>query len=439
MDASWKRAIMVVGMLLFLVGLLFTFNAFCIATILLMGQGNQQVAYGAFSGLMVLLTLGVGTVLYLQAEGSLKNKPSRPLRLPPTILFVGVFAFCLMLGLPLSVRNEPGIFVPPILLVMAVLPSLWAVSLFTPRADSDTTTALTWRRGLIAFCGGATLSVLLALVLEILIPLTVLALLFNPVASTLSQLDDLISNTNGAALAKALTNPAFVYFFIQIAVIAPLVEELVKPLVTLPLLRQLNRQQAFWVGALAGAGFAAVENVIYACSGLAIWPGILLVRAIGGALHPLGAGLVTLGWRDVLHRESNAPEKWFKQYGFAVLIHAIWNGGSLLVITLGSAQVFGVLPPNIDVLGLSMAGTTLAFLILLGIAALWLGHAYGHNRPLWATPTTPTASESPSGTMTDPAPETAFVFSERATALWALACLLAIVPIGIAGLKLWLR
>ncbi len=70
-----------------------------------------------------------------------------------------------------------------------------------------------------------------------------------------------------------------------------------------------------------------------------------------------------------------------------------------------------------------MAGTTFIFLLLLGIAALWLGRAYGHNHTLKVIP------ESDEG----------YTFSERATALWALTCLLALVPIGIVGLRLWLR
>ena len=32
-----------------------------------------------------------------------------------------------------------------------------------------------------------------------------------------------------------------------------------------------------------------------------------------------------------------------------------------------------------------------------------------------------------------------FMLSDRAVAIWAVACLVAIVPAGIAGLKLWLR
>jgi hypothetical protein len=126
----------------------------------------------------------------------------------------------------------------------------------------------------------------------------------------------------------------------------------------------------------------------------------------------------------VLRGEPNALEKWFKQYGLAVLTHAIWNGGSLLIVTLGGAQFFGVLPPQIGILGLSMTGVMLAFLLLMGIAALWVGRTLGHDRPLLATPETDGAAG-------------AAVPSERAMALWALACLLAIVPMGIMGLRLW--
>ena len=132
-----------------------------------------------------------------------------------------------------------------------------------------------------------------------------------------------------------------------------------------------------------------------------------------------------MGWRDVLCGEKDAGKNWWKRFGIAVAVHAVWNGGSLLVITLGGARFFGGLPPEIDILGLSAAGTTLAFLIILGLSALWIGRAYGHNKPFL-----------PSVGTTD---EERFVLSDRAVAIWAIACLIAIVPAGIAGLKLWLR
>lgn len=433
MSKRWKQIIITGSLLLVVVGFLFTFNALCIAPLVALGGRDQQTTiYGIFSGLAMLLTMGVGIVCYIHANRSMRGIPSRPMTLPQPWILMGVFLLLLLIGMAASAeRNGPsGLLVSPIVLVLAILPPLWAVAWFTPR-DPQPQSQLTWRRGLLALCGGATVSVVLALVLETIIPLTVMSLLVSVGQGLVEAWGRLrfLETTSNSGFVAELTNPSFMYFFILAAVIAPLVEELVKPLVTLPLLRQLNRQEAFWVGALAGAGFAAVENVIYAGSGYSIWPGILFVRAIGVALHPLCSGLVALGWREILNGEPGAVEKWFKQYGFAVLIHAIWNGGSLLVITLGSAQFFGVLPAEIDLLGLSMTGTTLAFLILLGIACLWVGRGFGHNRPLLATP-------EPGA---DSASEAGFVLSERATALWALACLLAIVPIGIAGFKLWVR
>lgn len=419
------------GILLMVPGALLAFAAFCITTTTLfpdsgdlpyMPPENNVLQQIILMQTLAILTLGVGITIFWQAQQSLKGSPSGALRLS-SVGMMWIFVALLLAGFLFSRSGHAaGLFFPPILLLLAALPPLWAVSWFTPR-DKASAGRLTWRRGLVAFCGGATLSVLLALVLEILIPIVILLLTYNVTHSVLDHLGDLFND--GSSIGRVLSDPAFVYLFIQLAVIAPVVEELVKPLVTLPLLRNLNRQETFWVGALAGAGFAAVENVIYAGSGLSIWAGILVVRALGAALHPLGSGWVALGWRDVLRGEPNALEKWFKHYGLAVLTHAIWNGGSLLIITLGGAQIFGVLPPQIGILGLSMSGVMLAFLLLMGIAALGVGRAFGQDRPLLAAPETDGAARAA-------AP------SERVMALWALACLLAIVPMGIMGLRLWL-
>jgi hypothetical protein len=230
-----------------------------------------------------------------------------------------------------------------------------------------------------------------------------------------------------------------VFVFIEIAVIAPLVEEFAKPLVTLPLLGRLARRDAFLVAAMAGAGFAALENVIYTGFGLPFWVGILVVRALGGAIHPLGAGLVGLGWRDVLRGEARAGLKLAGRFGVAVGMHALWNGGSLLVITLAGARFFGELPPEIDILGLSAAGTTLALLVVLGLFALWLGRFVVQRTevPVEPTSASPRPEARPEGSVEPSGPQ--FALSDRAVAIWALACLAAIVPAGIAGLQLLMR
>lgn len=447
---TWlKRTVMTIGLILIIIGTPFTINLLCILPLLMMNSvGSDAAIYGVVSLTFALLTLGAGIAAFWHGNRALKDMPSNPIRFPShPLIMAGFFMFLLGLG---SVVQAAGIgealFFPPILLAAATLPPLWSVAWMIPlsfasRDDNNPAKdlseaeqvheeavqpSLSWRRGLLAFAGGATVSVFIALVLEILLPIVIFALVFNLGDVVIDSLRDLFRELSNRDIADALTNRGFIYLFIQLAIIAPLAEEFAKPLVVLPLARSLNRQETFWVGALAGAGFAALENVIYAMSGFYIWTGILLVRALGGALHPLGSGLVAQGWRDVLRGEKDAGRNWWKRFGIAVAVHAAWNGGSLLVITLGGARFFGELPPEIDILGLSAAGTTLAFLIILGLSALWIGRAYGHDKPF--LPTEEGAVE-----------EAQSIPSNRAIAIWAIACLIAIVPAGIAGLKLWLR
>ena len=442
---AWlKRTVMTAGLLLAIPGLILAINLLCIVPLVLLnGPETDAILYGIASLAITLLTLGAGGAAFWHARHALDKKPSKALRLPSPILLVGGFILLIELGIISRMGLE--VFFPIILVVCAILPPLWAVAWMTPPAparqpvddakeepiteeNTQRTTHhfMTWRYGLVSFAGGATVSVFIAIVLEILLPVVILSLVFNLADIVLESIDSLLRALSNAELADALTSPGFIYLFVQVAVIAPLAEELAKPLVTVPLLRNLSRQQTFWIGAMAGAGFAAVENIIYATSGLSLWAGILIVRAVGAALHPLGSGLMALGWRGVLRGDTGSVTNWWKCFGIAVASHAIWNGGSLLVITLGGARFFGQLPADIDVLGLSMAGTTLAFLIVLGLSALWIGRAYGHDKPLFEL-----EQREPS--------DSKFIPSDRAAAIWGFACLAAIVPVGIAGLLVWLR
>jgi RsiW-degrading membrane proteinase PrsW (M82 family) len=313
-------------------------------------------------------------------------------------------------------------FFPPFLIGAAALPPLLAISWFTQQQ----TEGLTWRRGLVAFAGGATVSVAIAVMLEILSSVIVLSLVRGMGDMVSRSGERLLDALAGEDIASALANPTFIYLFVQIAIIAPLAEEFAKPLVTLPLIGHLARREAFLVAAMAGAGFAALENVLYASLGLYFWAGILIVRALGGAIHPLGAGLVGLSWRDILNREPDAWAKGVARFGLAAALHAVWNGGSLIVITLASARFFGSLLPKVSILGYSAAGTTLALLVVLGLAALWLGRAIVQRSAVPGEP----AAESV---------QAQFILSDRTVAIWALACLVAIVPAGITSLQLLVR
>jgi RsiW-degrading membrane proteinase PrsW (M82 family) len=418
-----KRVIAVAGLLwAALFGLPPALGYWC-AVLGTLGEPVPEAIRIGLAGLMaVLLTAGVGVVFAWHAWNSLRGKPSRPLRLPAAWLWAGMFALYIAGAsaiLATSFSFAAGLFFPPLLLAAAAAPPLLALAWFT----GGEAEGLTWRRGLTALAAGATLGVFIALLLEILLPAAVLALVAGLADVALPGARALLDALAGKDVAAAVANPGFVFMFVELAIIAPLAEELAKPLVVLPLLGRLARRDAFLVAAMAGAGFAAMENVVYAAAGLPLWAGILIVRATGGAIHPLGAGLVGMGWRDVLRGEPQAGLKWAARFGIAVALHALWNGGSLLIITLAGVHFFGEMPPEIGILGLSAAGTTLAFLIVLGLFALWLGRTIARR------------GAAPEQLLSGPQ----FVLADRSVAIWALACLAAIVPAGIAGLRLLMR
>ena len=363
------------------------------------------------------LTLGCGGVAFFHGVRSLSRRPSRPLRLPPTWALGGGFFLALIVGLGLwSAEFCAPLGFPPLFLAAVLLPPVAAVAWMVERRSGE----LTWRRAAVAFAAGATASVGLAIVLEVLLPGVVLALVWGLADLVLPALERLIDALAGGDVATALTSPGFLFALVHLAVIAPLVEEFVKPLVTLPLLKQLKRpRDALLLGAMAGAGFAALEDAIYAGFGLRIWAGILLVRALGAAIHPLGAGLTALGWHGLLHRRPGAGHIWLRRYGLAVGIHALWNGGSLLVLTLIGANFFGTSRPEVDVLGVTAGGILLALLAVEGVA-VWVGARAVARRLLPVDKALPKREGVP---------------IERAIAVWAVMCLLVLVPVGLAALR----
>jgi hypothetical protein len=418
-----KQTIAIAGLLLTLPGLLLAFGFFCITLILLLDGESEALTVGLVGFILTIAILGAGGAACWHGIQSLHDKPSKSIALPPLWLLFSSFGLAILLGFAID-QNEAAsvLFFPFILLITAASPPLLALAWFA----RQNTQGLTWRRGLLAFAGGATVSVLIAVILEILFPGVILALIFDPEDVIWSNLQDLGHALVDVDIASALIRPGFVYVFIQFVLIRPLIEALAKPLVTLPLLGYLSRREAFLVGAMAGAGFATLENMVYGAVGFPFWGGILLMQALGGAIHPVGAGLVALGWQEVLSGQAGAWPRWLKRSGLAAGLHALWNGGSLLVIGVAWAGFSTYLPIQIDGWGILVTGLILAFLIALGLTALWLGYK------------TALVTSTPN-IEADAAPATGLTLSDQAAAVWAIICLSAITPIGILGWQLWMR
>jgi len=130
-----------------------------------------------------------------------------------------------------------------------------------------------------------------------------------------------------------------------LSVIAPLVEELVKPLAVLVLIgRVKSKGEAFALGLACGIGFNLVETTGYISSGYNDWLTVALVRSGAGLLHGFGAGMVALGWYYLTHKEESPWQKrlWLTLgcAGYAVLQHAFWNGSVGLAFLPGPIGSF---------------------------------------------------------------------------------------------------
>jgi len=133
----------------------------------------------------------------------------------------------------------------------------------------------------------------------------------------------------------AAGSPWALLLFIELAVVAPLTEEVGKA-VGASVFRPVDRRTAFMSGVAAGAGFAMVENLLYASFGGFLggaWEPIVVARMLGAAVHPLATGLVVLGWWE--WRQSQDFGQLAKRFFAGAGVHAIWNA-SLVVIAIAA-------------------------------------------------------------------------------------------------------
>jgi RsiW-degrading membrane proteinase PrsW (M82 family) len=276
------------------------------------------------------------------------------------------------------------------------------------------------RRGWVALGLGSTASTSLAYVLNVLLPVAVTVLVFGFADTMLPLAEELLEALQFGPLTEELVSPWFLVALVELALIAPLVEELVKPLPLLPLLKRLDSpRDALLAGALAGAGFAAVENLLYAATVGSGWGGVLAMRAMGVALHPFGAGLMAVAWWRVLHGESGAAGGWVRSYGLAAGVHALWNGTCLIATLLAHTWFQGW---EVDLLGVTDGAVVLALLAVQGIG-LWLA-LRAVDRRLRPVPEHEARIAAPPSLPV-----------ERAIAWWGVACLVTLVPVGLGVLQ----
>lgn len=366
----------------------------------------------------VLAGLGGGVLVTVAVLRSLGKTPDRPLRLPPAWALAGGLVLALAAGLGLWQAEISESFLVPLFAAAAasLAPLAVAAWLLQSALRGAGQAEISVRRGQAALGLGATAGVALALVLNMLLSAGVTILVFG--------LDDNPFDLVGGfieSLVVDLIGPGFDLFdlvmsLVGVAILVPLVEELVKPLAILPLLKRLPAaRDALLLGVLAGAGFAAVENLLYAAMFDYQWGGVLVTRSLGAALHPFGAGLMAVAWWGVLRRQPTAGEHWLRNYAIAVGAHGLWNGTCVVAAGVAGAWFQGW---EVDVLGAASGAVLLALLAVEGLGLLLALRAVarrlapaGETAPLPALPT------------------------ERAIAVWGVICLVVLLPVGLALLR----
>lgn len=193
--------------------------------------------------------------------------------------------------------------------------------------------------------------------------------------------DELGVDTNFTDLL--FTGWAF-FLLVELAVVAPFLEETLKPIGAL-VARPRTRSEALTFGAAAGAGFAVIENIIYASGsfwGTQWWTPISVVRMSGSALHLIGTALIALAVFELRKPKEQRLISLPSAYGLALGVHAAWNGSIAVAIVMFAGNERLGLPGDALAWGIGLLILLATFGVALLAALLAVARAVRNEEPL---------------------------------------------------------
>lgn len=229
-----------------------------------------------------------------------------------------------------------GWLILPVTTILVIVPPIWLIFGYGSRGLE---TGPRWR--VFAVFGiGMTIGPVIMIVLEvialasiIILGLIILAVMEPGIFQDVLLLADVVqTETNEEVLlgllAPYISNPIAIATGIgYIALIVPLIEELLKPLAVWALATKIETpSQGFVMGLLSGASFALIESLNASADGTISWPVIVSVRAGTSILHMTASGLV--GWGIVSAFKEKRIGRLIAAYFSAVLIHGVWNASA---------------------------------------------------------------------------------------------------------------
>lgn len=328
-------------------------------------------------GLLLLPSAAFALLRLAGRPGWLENyRPDLPL-LRPTLVIL-LLPLLLYLGYRISqLPDWEWLLLPPVHVLAIGLPILWLVYVGR-RGISTGSGQQTW--GVLG--SGLVIGPLLIMLAEIaalafFLLLGILYLVNRP--ELLDELSNLAQRLAQAPpnpeiyqriLEPWLAQPGVLYAaFVFIAIIVPLIEEALKPIgVWLLAGRDLSPNTGFALGLLSGAGYALFESLAFT-SNANDWALIAGARIGTGVIHIVTAGLT--GWALATAWRRGSYLRLGVAYLTAVLLHALWNGltllatGSQLAGTGLAGEDFISNLADVAPLGLGVL-TLVGFILLLG-------------------------------------------------------------------------
>lgn len=306
------------------------------------GNGDpvvEMIGAAAF-GFVIVLLMVCGWFVLQKTMG--REQADHPFLLPfanwHLIPVIGLIFTGLITGGLAAYSEIPwlGWLVMPAATILVIIPPIWLIFGYGSR---ELEAGPRWR--VFAVFGiGMTIGPVIMVVLEmvtligiIIAGIALLAILEPAALQDMMRLADIVqTETNEAVLlnlfAPYISNPLVIATGIgYIAIIVPLIEELLKPLAVWLFATKIESpSQGFVLGLLSGAAFALVESLNASADGSMSWPVIVSVRAGTSILHMTASGLV--GWGIVSAFKEKRYGRFFAAYLSAVLIHGIWNASA---------------------------------------------------------------------------------------------------------------
>jgi len=414
----WAYIAVIVGLLLMFSGLAAVIGYFGLPVLL-----PEDDLLSSELGVIAAIFLGLvcGSLAVYHGMSSINNRQSSTLKLPSFYIFWIMLGLTLGLGTLIINIDIASEFLFPPLFVLGASLSTFAVLAWAYRKMGF---PITWRQASLAFVCGSTLAIIVAIILETTLPY-IAYLLLEPVWYLAEEFADIAWGAPGL-IERLFASPMILVLLAITAIEAPIPEEFAKAL-GIPMFgraRIQNERQAFAIGLASGAGFAILENMLYeglyaAHNGWG-WSGITLLRSIGSVLHPLGTGIIALGWFRMKNIEGGGAGKLFKAYLLSVGLHTLWNGGFEPLLYLTGLEYFAGEGPSLSFYGETLSSLLVGYLILLSLGLWWLMRKIVNGISDRVTPEFTPAT-----------------VSRRLIATWAVACAFVIIPIGATLSPAW--